>query len=133
VLASSPEEAQDVLLFSLSFSVLPAKFRESAPIKNVAIVLDTKPCSPYVNRRFGRKSRVKNQQRERETSVQQVARQNSTLKMEVTPSSEMWVHIRTTRSYITDDGIIRNYAVKTLNPEYLIPNVLFISHRSIRH
>jgi hypothetical protein len=90
-----------------------------AAVMNVAIFWDMALCSRYVNIRFGRTYHFHLQSRksaEQETNVQQVARQNSTLvssrtiftlRMDVILSSETYVHVRTTRPCIPEDGNIQ--------------------------
>jgi hypothetical protein len=66
---------------------------------NTVIFWDIGPYSSYVNRSFGGKRHLLPQGRklaELETSLLQVARQSSALKMEIILTSETSVHIRTT-------------------------------------
>jgi hypothetical protein len=89
-------------------------------------LLDTAPCSPYVNWRFAGKYHFHLQGKEsaeEETSVQQilpshlrspVSRLIFILKMEVILSCETSFHIRTSRYYSPEDGNIHNYRCENI-------------------
>jgi hypothetical protein len=110
-------------LYSQLNNFVRFKVFTAVTIKN-DVFLDVMPCGSCKNWRFGRKYPLHLQDRksvEQETNLQQVTKQNGlllgwypTLKVEAISSAETWVHIRTTRHYIPENGNIHNYRCENL-------------------
>jgi hypothetical protein len=105
--------------FLLSRQVFARISRKDIFLMKIAIFWDIAPCSPYMSRHFGGTYQNSAELCLATWSRWFFARMIFDLKMEAIGSSEMSVHIRTTRRYIPEDGNFHNYRCENLR-SYII-------------